>query len=225
MVRRPNHASPPRRAGFTLIELLVVISIITVLLALSVGAYFRARVIQEEATTTTTVQNLQSALDQQWKAVLDKARADFKDNANVNNTFTNNVAGGDNRRALVIWTKVQLRYEFPQNFYEAARWINPPTNTIPGWPTSIGLQPKSVYEQALNGVTPVCLQPPNPANTADPNPAAGNPLTDDDYHLQAAAMLYLALTQARGGMAAFNPTDHLGPTAVATRNIGGKDFK
>src|SRR5438132_1162581 len=64
---------------------------------------------------------------------------------------------------------------------------------------------KPAYQQALAGVTITATNP------------------DPDW--SSSAMLYLALTQGRRGMAAFNPETLVEPTAIQTRSFGGKNFQ
>jgi prepilin-type N-terminal cleavage/methylation domain-containing protein len=122
-----------RREAFTLVELLVVIAIIAAIATLSIGAVFSLRESQMKNFTETTVQKLSSALDQQWKAVLDQAYDDTPDANSM--AFANN----DLRRGRVIHIKARLRQEFPVNFTQAT--------------TTAILPPKPSYVQALTGVT------------------------------------------------------------------------
>src|SRR5437899_127209 len=108
--------SSPRRGrfGFTLIEVLVVITIIAIIAGMSMGVYFRVRKAQVQTASETTVNKLASNLDQQWKAVLDNAKDDARQNniANVD-PWANQDAGGDPRRELVIHSKILQKLEFP----------------------------------------------------------------------------------------------------------------
>src|SRR4051794_39706763 len=65
----------PRPAGFTLIELLVVISIIAILGALTAAVAMRVKSTQIAKSNDMTVDKIQKALDQQWKAIIDECRA------------------------------------------------------------------------------------------------------------------------------------------------------
>lgn len=192
-----RYQTPRRRAAFTLIELLLVVTIIIVVVGLSVGTFFRVRKSQVEGASGLIVNKLSSQLNQQWLIVLDNAktevgRSDFS-------TFNNSAftwSDGDPRRMRVIHTKMKLRLEFPQTFWEAVRW-----------PSTVGLGGliKSSYSRQL-------LTPTGPIPLAQ---ITGTGLTDDQIHQESAVLLYLALTQARGGIGGgFNPIDHLGPHAV-----------
>jgi prepilin-type N-terminal cleavage/methylation domain-containing protein len=108
----------PRRAGFTLIELLVVISIIALLAAIAASAVVRVRASQQAKSNDMTVDKVQKALEQQWKAVVDECKA-------TNGTTRRMPQGlityceGDEKRAMALWIYMQLRNEFPQSTLEA----------------------------------------------------------------------------------------------------------
>jgi prepilin-type N-terminal cleavage/methylation domain-containing protein len=109
------------RLAFTLVELLVVIAIIAVLAALVVGATMRVIGVQAQKNTQTLVQKVASSLNQQMQALFDQARVEPMGDPNVANSLTNlmNMAGGDTRRARVIWAKLRLKQQFPMTFAEA----------------------------------------------------------------------------------------------------------
>jgi prepilin-type N-terminal cleavage/methylation domain-containing protein len=132
------------RSGVTLIELLVVMAIIGTLAALTVGAVVKVRASQEKSFTETTISKLASALDQQWKAVMDQAREEPIPPAVIA------MANNDPRRAKVIYTKLRLQQEFPINFWVA---INP-TRT-----QNVGVVAKPSYAVALNGMNPSQTNP------------------------------------------------------------------
>ena len=167
-----------------------------------------------KGATNTTLQKLQSELMIHWDAVQDMAKEDARKRSipDVVKSF----AGNDDRRALVIWTKVKLRTEFPQNFDEAVNFpsINPAAPSGYLYQASnIVIPVKSSYKQgilnyvAMNNIIP-----------------AQN-LSVDQAHRESAALLYMSLTQSRRGMQAFNPDEHLGPHAISTTNLYGVDFK
>ncbi|MFL5340579.1 MAG: type II secretion system protein [Gemmataceae bacterium] len=188
----------PERRGFTLLELLVVMSIIALIAGLSIGVFFRVRQTQTESATITIVNKLQSQLDQQWKAVLDNARDDARTGrlgANNNAHAAAALGGNDSRRELVIWTKMQQRLEFPRSFDEVANW-----------PVSVGLNlPGKTYGKTSYAA---------PIIAAGITPVLEQNLSDDQLLQESAVLFYLAVTQGRRGVAAFNPIDHLGPHAV-----------
>jgi prepilin-type N-terminal cleavage/methylation domain-containing protein len=201
-------ARPNRRAAFTLIELLVVMAILATLATLAISAVFTLRESQMKNFTETTVSKLASALDQQWKAAVDQINDEIASPPASNALWNWSLvtAGGDPRRARVIYTKARLKQEFPVTFYQA---VYPFANyqgqiVIP----AVALQPKSTYKNALAaaGVSlPAPVAPPATASVALPA----------DY--ESSALLFLALTQGRRGMAAFNPDEHISPTSVQTR--------
>ncbi len=94
----------------------------------------------------------------------------------------------------MIWTKILLKLEFPQSFYETMIW-----------PTQFqGLQPKPSYLRGLTdaGVTQVEVQ------------NLSSSLTPDQLMQESAVLLYSAVVQPRRGVSGFNPTEHVGPHAV-----------
>lgn len=128
-----------RRSGFTVIELLVVMAIIIAIASLSIGAVFTLRESQMKNYAETTVQKLASALDQQYKAVLDQIYEETPSAAAMA------LAGNDIRRGRVIHTKMRLRQEFPVNFTQATQTLT--------FVSGGALAPKPTYAQALAGVT------------------------------------------------------------------------
>ncbi len=207
---RTSSSGSLRRSGFTLIELLSVIAIITILAALSVGAYFRVRVSQQEHATEVTLTKIQSELDSQMRALFDQCKDDFRNNtipAGVTNLAGE--SGVTNRRSLVIWTKLRMKWDFPQSFWEAQSW--PATlaqNGSIAMPGSAPLYMKPAYQRALvaNNGQPFVAAPPAAS------PSLANTIRQ---HQESAVMLYLALTQGRRGNTAFNPNEHIGPQAIA----------
>jgi prepilin-type N-terminal cleavage/methylation domain-containing protein len=194
------------RRGFTLIELLTVIAIIAVIMGIAIGAFFRVRVSQEEKATETTLVKIQNQYEAQLRAVLDNVRDDFNNagtdpKAAAGVYLAKSMAGGDNRRAKVIWTKIVFRLEFPTTFYEALTWQAYMYSTY-------GISPKSSFVRGLAGITPM-----------DPTT-----LTVDQIMAESAVLLYATMAQARRGVTGFNPTEHVGPHAVGTINLYGRDF-
>src|SRR5262245_25378706 len=98
--------TPRPRAGFTLLELLVVIALVTLLLAVAVGTYFRVRGTAEKRVTEVMTEKIALALDQHVKAIVEQAREEFQQGTPpcsfVIETI-NNIAKGDRRRALAIY--------------------------------------------------------------------------------------------------------------------------
>lgn len=200
MIAKRSPRGRPRRAAFTLIELLAVIAIIAVLLAMSAAAFYRTRVQQQESATNVTLSKLQSELDVQWKTVLDRGAEDARTRSIPQAILS--WSGNDDRRAKVVWTKILLRVEFPQTFYDAVNF--PVALKSMGFNVPM----KSDYFQAVQGMAP--------APVANP----GYP----QAHYESAALLYLALKQGRRGMQAFNPNEQVGPHAIGSVDLYGKSF-
>lgn len=115
------------RSAFTLIELLIVISIIAILVALVAVAVFRVSGAQYIKRTEQGIKKLDSAMNQQWQVVLDKAKKETSYFAAGSNLFTS--LGNDKDRAQVVWVKARLKMEFPQTYNEAIFPI-PGTNLV-----------------------------------------------------------------------------------------------
>lgn len=110
------------RSAFTLVELLVVLGIIALLAAITAGATIGVMAFQRGSVSEARIKSLVGILERQWKAVVDQARNETPPQAVLN------MAGGDPRRAKVIWIKLRLKQQFPQNFSEAfAPWALPPS--------------------------------------------------------------------------------------------------
>ncbi len=136
-----------RRAGMTLIELLVVMAIIGVLASLTIGAVFTVRESQMKSFTETTLQKLQSALDQQYKAVLEQVAEESVPVWAMAMARTPAAPAGDARLARVIYTKARLNQEFPATFAVA---LNPGGAIAP-----ISVFPaKATYAKNCTGVAP-----------------------------------------------------------------------
>jgi prepilin-type N-terminal cleavage/methylation domain-containing protein len=113
-----------RRPAFTLVELLVVIAIIAVLASLSTAAAMMMITSQHERNTKFTMRQIEGARKKHWDAVVQSAlkeNMDTPDNAAAAATIRQ-LAGGDEKRARVMYVKFRLKQEFPISFAEA---LNP----------------------------------------------------------------------------------------------------
>jgi prepilin-type N-terminal cleavage/methylation domain-containing protein len=123
---RPTQTARRDRSAFTLVELLVVIAIIGLIAALIVGATMRVIGVQAQKNTQTLVQKIGYSLNQQISALYSKASVeppyDLTGQCPASATNIMNMAGGDARRARVIWGKLRLKQQFPMSFAEA---LNP----------------------------------------------------------------------------------------------------
>ena len=184
-----------RRNAFTLLELLVVVAIIGVLASLTAGAIFRLRASSLETRTNETLTKLHAAYEQQFKATMDKVRQE----AIPFETMA--WAQGNQDLARIIHIKMRLRQEFPQTSDDLKVYGGSITGTA-----AVDAQLKVIY---------------GPKKIYTVNAAlVGANYQDNNAN---AALLYIALSQARGAQA-FNP-DQISSGALGKTNVGGVEFK
>lgn len=205
---RQRKCAPPARPAFTILELLVVIGIMALIVSLGVGAVMSIILGQEKKATELAVKRLNEANIAAGRAVFDQAK-ELPVPASVIN-----LAGGDPRRAKVIWQKLQLKRNFPMTFREALYpWAidgNPPSAAVyPPLPATTGaplgtglnspipaadLPPLDVFVKAIQKIPAVA-----PAGIYSP---------DESSHL-----LYLTLSVTRRGNT-FDAEQALGPGSI-----------
>jgi prepilin-type N-terminal cleavage/methylation domain-containing protein len=184
--------STKTRPAFTLIELIVVISIIALLATITISAVFRLQSSQKESNTVTHLTKIQMTLSQQEKAARAQIATD-KSYESLLRSYTLDTSGNyDLQRAKALAFKLQLRREFPQTYAEVrCAAVFPATD----------LNLRSAY-----GGKPAFL-----------NAIQGNGTPDTE----SAALLFLILTQSKGGAA----TDPETIARTSTIDIGGKQMR
>ena len=107
-----------RRAGFTLIELLVVIALISTLMALGAGAFFRVRAGQIKSASEATLRKLNTALDNRLKAIRESVNEDAQKNQGQwPNALATANGNPDVAKSLLMYAKI--KNELPMTFAEA----------------------------------------------------------------------------------------------------------
>jgi prepilin-type N-terminal cleavage/methylation domain-containing protein len=132
------------RTGFTLIELLVVIAIIAVLLSLLGVALQKTVERQKNASTKDQLNKLQQSLDSEYDRVVQKCAQDATSGQIPQ--AVRDYCDGDPNRTKAVWTALQLRRQFPENFAEAkaaVTLVDPTTST-----TVFSLSPLTTFVAA-----------------------------------------------------------------------------
>jgi hypothetical protein len=121
--------------------MLVAIGIIVILSALTLGVIASVIAAQTSKTAEQGLDKVASLLEQQWKAVIDQSRDEYRQKQ----VHPNLMAAANNNAdtAQTVWTQLRLRQEFPASFAEA-------THPVVSGPVS--LQPKQYYVRALAGL-------------------------------------------------------------------------
>ncbi len=109
---------PLRRRAFSLVELLVVLAILAILAGLTMSGVNYVRYRQQYRATEQALFKLQTALDQQVKAITEQVR---KERLSRSSQFTALVPWCDNDedRAEALLLYGRLRQTFPQSYAEA----------------------------------------------------------------------------------------------------------
>src|SRR5436309_1340305 len=118
------------RRGFSLVELLVVVVIVGLVLSITAAATMRVLGRQKSSNTETLISMVYRTFSEQWRAVVEQAKKETVPSPVAD------LAGGDARRAQVIWIKLRLRQQFPMSFAEI---LNPAT--APGGGAYCGTPP------------------------------------------------------------------------------------
>jgi prepilin-type N-terminal cleavage/methylation domain-containing protein len=172
-----------RRGGFTLVELLVVVFIIGLVLSITAAATMRVLGRQKSSDTEILITILSRSLNRHWLAVVEQAKKETVPPSVLN------LAGGDARRAQVIWIKLRLKQEFPMTFAEVVNPGNDPNN------------PGGRFLGPLRGYLRTLIDYGLPLDPTDPT--GNTPLVDRGTPQQACEMsccLLMALQRNRRGI-------------------------
>jgi prepilin-type N-terminal cleavage/methylation domain-containing protein len=230
----PSRTRP--RPGFSLVELMVVMAIIAILAALVAAATMQVMSTQRINNTELVIKKVSAEVDKQWRAVAQQAMEEPIPPSILYGVSGQQIGllvmarGRDpntgqlqdlndpvvQKRARLIWVKLRLKQQFPQNFMEAL--VPTPRTVQAGGVPYVLMPPEPAYVSALidpqaliasgQGPVPSWWAAPGGADMAPPpatDPATGRPvypLLSPDLPLphESTAMLLLALGRARRGV-------------------------
>jgi prepilin-type N-terminal cleavage/methylation domain-containing protein len=213
---RHRPGSAPRR-GFTLVEILVVIVIILILVALTAAGAFQVITGRRTGNTELSLKKGEEALLTQWRKVVDQASKEPIDPGYLNTQVDAggnptswgilDMAGGDMQRARVIWIKLRLKWEFPQNVMEVLFPNGPGVGRnannrfVPYLPQPVlDYLPKRTYYKALKEAAAGTATPNFPPDLMWVHDLGNQPnKLPQIFPAENSAMLLLALTQGRTG--------------------------
>jgi prepilin-type N-terminal cleavage/methylation domain-containing protein len=150
-----------RRAGFTMVEMLVVITIIAILISLTAAGALKLIGTQQTFNTKSSLTRFDTDLQRAYRSAADKFRKEGSPTSGPMLTAYNTVfqvAGNDQGRKQVIWTKLRLKQTFPNSFSEA--WDPkplPPLSYYKTKLTALGYNGTNFFTPPLQWESSVCL--------------------------------------------------------------------
>jgi hypothetical protein len=131
-------------------------TIIVLLAAIATGVYFKFIDVQQGNNSNTQISKIHDVLVKRWNAEVKAARDDAR--AGKIPASVTSLAGGDTRRAEVIYVKLRLRRAFPMSFAEI---LNLPFNPtmFPDVVSPLPSAPEFTSYLKQNGITTAALAP------------------------------------------------------------------